>query len=62
LAPVCSSILRKDLVDEVITVSNEDSILMARRLPLEEVSGGDFFRSGGGRGAAVAKRPEMRAN
>jgi len=30
------SILRKDLVDEVITVSNEDSILMARRLPLEE--------------------------
>jgi len=30
------SILRKDLVDEVITVSNEDSINMARRLPLEE--------------------------
>jgi cysteine synthase len=30
------SILRKDLIDEVITVSNEDSISMARRLPLEE--------------------------
>jgi len=30
------SILRKDLVDEVITVSNDDSINMARRLPLEE--------------------------
>ncbi len=30
------SILRKDLVDEVITVSNDDSIIMARRLPLEE--------------------------
>jgi cysteine synthase len=30
------SILRRDLIDEVITVSNEDSINMARRLPLEE--------------------------
>jgi cysteine synthase A len=30
------SILRRDYVDEVITVSNEDSINMARRLPLEE--------------------------
>jgi cysteine synthase len=30
------SILRRDFVDEVITVSNEDSINMARRLPLEE--------------------------
>jgi cysteine synthase A len=30
------SILRRDLVDEVITVSNEDAINMARRLPLEE--------------------------
>jgi cysteine synthase A len=30
------SILRRDLVDEVITVGNEDSIAMARRLPLEE--------------------------
>jgi len=30
------SILRRDYVDEVITVSSEDSINMARRLPLEE--------------------------
>ena len=30
------SILRRDYVDEVVTVSNEDSINMARRLPLEE--------------------------
>jgi cysteine synthase A len=30
------SILRRDLVDELITVSNEDAINMARRLPLEE--------------------------
>jgi cysteine synthase A len=30
------SILRRDYVDEVIRVSNDDSINMARRLPLEE--------------------------
>jgi cysteine synthase len=30
------SILRRDYIDEVITVTNEDSINMARRLPLEE--------------------------
>src|ERR1019366_6556788 len=30
------SILRRELVDEVIAVSNDDSIAMARRLPLEE--------------------------
>jgi cysteine synthase len=30
------SILRRDLVNEVITVSNDDAINMARRLPLEE--------------------------
>jgi len=30
------SILRRDDIDEVITVSNDDSINMARRLPLEE--------------------------
>jgi cysteine synthase A len=30
------SILRRDLIDEVITVSNDESIEMARRLPLEE--------------------------
>lgn len=53
------SILRKDLVDEVITVSNDDSINMARRLPLEE-----GLLVGISSGAAVvaalqvAKRPE----
>jgi cysteine synthase A len=30
------SILRRDYVDEVITVTNDESIAMARRLPLEE--------------------------
>jgi len=30
------SILRRDYIDEVITVTNEESIEMARRLPLEE--------------------------
>jgi len=30
------SILRTDLIDEIITVSNDDAIAMARRLPLEE--------------------------
>jgi cysteine synthase A len=30
------SILRRDCIDEVVTVSNNDSINMARRLPLEE--------------------------
>jgi len=30
------SILRREYIDEVITVSNDDSIAMARRLPLEE--------------------------
>jgi len=30
------SILRRDCIDEVITVTNDDSINMARRLPLEE--------------------------
>src|ERR1022692_2547246 len=30
------SILRRDYIDEVITVSNDESIDMARRLPLEE--------------------------
>ena len=29
-------ILRTDYIDEVITVTNEDAISMARRLPLEE--------------------------
>jgi cysteine synthase A len=30
------NILRRDYIDEVITVSNDDAIRMARRLPLEE--------------------------
>ena len=30
------SILRRDRIDEVITVTNDESINMARRLPLEE--------------------------
>src|SRR6201993_2936145 len=30
------SILRRDYIDEVITVSNDEAIIMARRLPLEE--------------------------
>jgi cysteine synthase len=30
------SILRRDYIDEVITVSNDEAIRMARRLPLEE--------------------------
>jgi cysteine synthase A len=53
------SILRRDLVDEVITVSNEDSINMARRLPLE-VGLLVGISSGAAVVAAlqVAKRPE----
>ena len=53
------SILRKDLVDEVITVTNDESIDMARRMPLEE-----GLLVGISSGAAVvaalkvAKRPE----
>ena len=30
------SILRKDFIDEVITVTNDEAVAMARRLPLEE--------------------------
>jgi cysteine synthase len=53
------SILRRDYVDEVITVTNDESIAMARRLPLEE-----GLLVGISSGAAVvaalqvAKRPE----
>jgi len=53
------SILRTDLIDEVITVTNEESLTMARRLPLEE---GIFagISSGAAVHAAVqvASRPE----
>src|SRR5579863_626367 len=52
-------ILRTDLIDEVITVTNDDAIRMARRLPLEE---GLFvgISSGAAVHAAlqVARRPE----
>jgi cysteine synthase A len=53
------SILRRDYIDEVITVTNDESIAMARRLPKEE---GLFvgISSGAAVVAAlkVAKRPE----
>jgi len=53
------SILRTDYIDEVVTVSNDDAIRMARRLPLEE---GIFvgISSGAAVVAAlqVARRPE----
>src|SRR5271166_2568054 len=53
------SILRRDYIDEVITVSNDDSINMARRLPLEEgllvgISSGAAVTAA----VQVGKRPE----
>ena len=53
------SILKTDLIDEIITVTNEESIALARRLPLEE---GLFvgISSGAAVSAAlkIAARPE----
>jgi cysteine synthase A len=53
------SILRTDYIDEIITVSNEDAINMARRLPLEE---GLFVGISSGAAVVsalqVARRPE----
>ena len=53
------SILRTDYIDEVITVTNDEAIAMARRLPLEEgllvgISSGAAVVAG----LKVAKRPE----
>src|SRR3984957_7372244 len=52
-------ILRRDLIDEVITVTNDEAIAMARRLPLEEgllvgISSGAAVVAG----LQVARRPE----
>jgi cysteine synthase A len=52
-------ILRRDLIDEVITVTNDEAITMARRLPLEEgllvgISSGAAVVAG----LQVARRPE----
>jgi cysteine synthase A len=53
------SILRRDYIDEVIQVSNDEAIRMARRLPLEE---GIFVGISSGAAVAAAvqvgKRPE----
>lgn len=53
------SILRRDYIDEVIAVSNDDAINMARRLPLEEgllvgISSGAAVHAA----LQVARRPE----
>ena len=52
-------ILRTDLIDEVVTVSNDEAIAMARRLPVEEgllvgISSGAAVHAA----VQIAKRPE----
>jgi cysteine synthase A len=52
------SILRRDYVDEIITVSNDDAIAMARRLPLEE---GLFVGISSGAAVVAALKVAQRA-
>ena len=56
------SILRTDYIDEVVQVSSDDAIAMARRLAQEEgLAGGHLVGSGGAGGAAGrAARGERR--
>src|ERR1700732_2527529 len=52
------SILRRDYIDEVITVTNDESIAMARRLPLEE---GLFVGISSGAAVVAALKVAQRA-
>src|ERR1700693_4290141 len=52
------SILRRDYIDEVITVTNDDAIVMARRLPLEE---GLFVGISSGAAVVAALKVAQRA-
>jgi cysteine synthase A len=52
------SILRRDYIDEVITVTNDDAIAMARRLPLDE---GLFVGISSGAAVVAALKVAQRA-
>jgi cysteine synthase A len=52
------SILRRDYIDEVITVTNDEAIAMARRLPLEE---GLFVGISSGAAVVAALKVAQRA-
>ena len=52
------SILRRDYIDDVITVTNDDAIAMARRLPLEE---GLFVGISSGAAVVAALKVAQRA-